>query len=290
MQFRATAKPARFAKDIVWMLAQPDAGKVTYTPANRQGPKLTVALEGLPSRNSGFGPQSIEAGIDAKGCKATASRTVRLFYPRDATNNPGSKQPNWFYYWSQTSARSGAKPAYGARAGKCAASAVSNDPDAFGYYPPSSLPSHYYICDLTKFGAEMTAKLPFWSFQKNAQGQLASIAPNVKTLTGIDTFAVTSLHESEHMRHLRLWWRKPNGQIVRRIDRRQTDADGDDMPDAAELAFNAKHGAGILSPKNKRSQQGIDDEEFFTQLVHTRWTIGSADKEDWSRPGKQWPK
>jgi len=47
-----------------------------------------------------------------------------------------------------------------------------------------------------------------------------------------------------------------------------------------------------LSP-NKKNTYGIgpdgDDEEFLAWMAETSWNAGSADKEDWAKPGKQWP-
>ncbi len=291
LQFKAHVQPAKFAKRITWTLPKFGAAKVEVIPKNAKGPKLTVRLKGLPKRNTGFGAKQVTASIRASACHATARRKVRLFFPRDAKNNPGGSNPNWFYYWSQTSARSGPAPKYGARKGHCAALRASNDPDGAGYYADNlrfALPRHYLICDLKKYGPKMKFEANIWEV-KQVSATNAAITPRPQTLTGIDTFALASLHEYEHMTHLRRWWINPNGTPIK--DRGKLDTDLDDIPDKVEQTLNNKYPTWVLKVGLKKSNSGIKDEEFYTQLVgHARFKKGAADREDWSYPGKQWPK
>ena len=122
------------------------------------------------------------------------------------------------------------------------------------------------------------------------------------TLTGIDTFALTSLHENEHMSHLRQWWLGPAGAPIDKFVRAGRDIDNDDVLDTAEAAVNATYGGEVMfwnkskdaagNPVDRRkSNAGIPDEEFYTQLkAHGRLTVGAFDKQDWAYPGKQWAK
>ena len=41
---------------------------------------------------------------------------------------------------------------------------------------------------------------------------------------------------------------------------------------------------------NPRGKEPYDDEELATWFEEAKWKIGNADKEDWAKPGKQWPR
>jgi len=114
-------------------------------------------------------------------------------------------------------------------------------------------------------------------------------------VTGIDTFAIACVHENAHYRHFTDWW-KPyrTNERLKDINRNgilddkedALDKDGDLVPDHLEEGLH-------VDPKN-RNTYGIgpngDDEEFLCWLAEAGWKIGSADKEDWAKPGKQWAK
>ena len=293
LQFQARMKPAKFAKRITWTLPKFGAANVRTTPPTANGPKLTVDLQGLPQHNTNFGAKRVLASVRTGGCNTTVERTIRLFFPRDANNNPGGKTPNWFYYWSQTTARTGVAPKYGGRQGHCSKPASNNDPDSAGHYADNfrfALPRHYLTCDLTKFGPKMAFVAPFWKIEQIPNSRVV-IKPIENTLTGIDTFGLASHHESEHMMHARKWWLKSNGAPIDKFVRPKLDQDNDDVLDAAERALNSKYRTKVLGVGERKTNAGIKDEEFYTQLLaHARWKKGAADIEDWSYPGKQWPK
>jgi len=58
----------------------------------------TVTFSGLPANNSDFGLK--KATIFLNNIKA-AEENYEVFFDRDATNNPGGSDPNWFDYWNQ---------------------------------------------------------------------------------------------------------------------------------------------------------------------------------------------
>jgi hypothetical protein len=112
-------------------------------------------------------------------------------------------------------------------------------------------------------------------------------------VTGIDTFAVACLHENAHYTHFTQWWKQyrtgDKFQDANRngiLDEKEEllDKDGDLVPDALEEGLH-------VDPKN-RNTYGIgpngDDEEFLCWMAEATWKIGSADMEDWAKPGKQW--
>lgn len=316
MTFKAKVEPAKFAKHIEWRLPKFGAGDIALAPQDAKGPELQVSLFGLPDHNSYFGPKQITALIRTKECVAVANRTVKLFYPRDAENNPGQnlgdsaknkqegypkKVPNWFYYWSQTSARVGPHPIYGGRAKDCNKAANPKDPDTAGYYPENTRwaqPNHYLICDLTSFGATMPFNAKVWGFKMVGETQMTP-APKDLNLTGIDTFALTSLHEDEHRVHSRKWWQLEPGQ--RPKSRRILDGDGDGIPNAIEPELNkeiSKELTGTADekfpfciPGVKKTWGELTDEEFYIEYkAHRKLKKGAHDGEDWSFPGKQWTK
>jgi len=86
--------------DIHW--SAPTLSGATVALSDTTGPTTTISITGLPTDNSSFGEFTIE--VWARGhfqYTCTASVTIKLFYPKDATNNAGGGVPNWFYYWSQ---------------------------------------------------------------------------------------------------------------------------------------------------------------------------------------------
>jgi len=294
LRLAAEVRPAGFADRIVWSLPTFGVGRVEVEPANLTGPILKVRLEGMPKLNRDFGPKTIEARVQAPGgCADTARTQLKVFFTRDATNNPSGTEPNWFYYWSQTSARTGPRPRYGGRQGKCAGPSGRSDPDTLAYYGLSSRyqpqATTYVICDLTRAGASMPHDDTTWTIQRIVHdgNPAVSITPHTRRLTGIDTFGLASLHENEHMSHLRRWWLPVQNNTV---FQREQDGDRDHVPDKEEREANVRYGGPVFIVGQLASNNGIDDEEFYTQLAHDRWVVGSADAEDWAYPGKQWPK
>ena len=58
----------------------------------------TITFTNLPSNNSHFGSKTVK--VKYKGTEKD-SNNIKVFFPRDETNNPGGTKPNWYYYWSQ---------------------------------------------------------------------------------------------------------------------------------------------------------------------------------------------
>ncbi|OHD66753.1 MAG: hypothetical protein A2176_11010 [Spirochaetes bacterium RBG_13_51_14] len=277
LYLKAKVTPAKYEKDIKWTIPDIKDVTCTKTPDPPVGPKVTVVYRNLPKKNSEFGKKTIVAKLDVSGCKAMDEVDIKIFFPRDAKNNPDGKDPNWFYYWVQTAAATlGSKARYDGF--KCKQEGGLGV-DMLGYYPPVSLPDHYYICDLVNAsGTEMKFKANMWKFKAGVGFQ-----NNIVTTTGIDTFYLVSLHEAEHYMHLRTWWLN-----VDKFKRRQDDNDKDDIPDKKEKNFT-KNGIRLFDPTKKQTYPGIDDEELYTELMsHEKLKAGAADKEDWAYPGKQW--
>jgi hypothetical protein len=56
----------------------------------------------LYNSNNDFGDHTVIVSFEDKdGNNVANGVTVQIFYPRDDNTNPGSGDPNWYYYWSQ---------------------------------------------------------------------------------------------------------------------------------------------------------------------------------------------
>ena len=115
-------------------------------------------------------------------------------------------------------------------------------------------------------------------------------------VTGIDTFAAASYHENGHYSHFKNWWfahkaanpfspsEDMNKNSIKDSAENQLDRDQDLIPDAHEPGLG-------FDPNKKYTYKGIkeDDEELLAWKDESKWQVGSANKEDWAKPGKQWP-
>ncbi len=285
LEIELTAKvtPQQYEADVVWEIPDIGNSQKTVNPASGKGAHVTVRYKGLPKHNMDFGEKEFVARVDTGVCKASDSRKVRVFFPRDARNSPESSLPNWFYYWSQTPARKG--PAtYGDPLGYCQSTGTRAD-NLLGYYRSKYLEDHYYICDLTNLGP----RFPF-NTVKYQGDHFVSLH-----VEGIDTFAAACWHENAHYTHFRNWWfahravhpfdpvEDFNKNSIKDSVESVLDHDNDLIPDSLEPALGFDPSKKYSFPVN------VDDEEIDTWFEESKWQIGSADKEDWAKPGKQWP-
>ncbi len=283
IELKAKVTPKIYEADIVWEIPNIGNSVKTVEPPSARGPSILVQYKGLPKNNSNFGKKSIKVKVDAGACSATDTKEVSIFFPRDAKNNPASNDPNWFYYWSQTSARKG--PAkFGDPANACGTGGNKTD-NTLGYYRNEILDSVYYICDLKKLGD----KFPFKSAQWGNNNILISTP-----VEGIDTFAAACWHENAHYTHFKWWFPykadhpKSNPEDVNKNSIKDSkevllDIDQDLLLDTKEPSMN-------LDPTTRYTYPGpYDDEEIAAWHEEAEWTIGGANKEDWAVPGKQWP-
>ncbi len=97
LEIRAEAKvePSKYEKDVVWEIEDVQGSKKTIKPT--KGSKVTITFDKLPSDNNQFGEKTITASVNGKQDQVK----VRFFFERDGKDNPGGKDPNWFYYWKQ---------------------------------------------------------------------------------------------------------------------------------------------------------------------------------------------
>jgi hypothetical protein len=263
---------------LVWELEEIHGSQMTAEPADLTGPTIKVTYTKLPWKNSGFGRKWIAVHLKVGDCQAEAASNVRIFFPAFAKNNPEGKEPNWFYYWKQTSAAIG-PVRYGGGVYLCGAGG-SRD---LGLYRNTIFDSVFYICDLRFLGDDFPFKA-----NKDDNGNLA-----VAKVYGIDTFAVACRHENAHYQHYQTWWKQyrttdrfkdTNRNGILDEKENLLDKDGDLVPDSVEPAAH-------LNPNN-RNTYGIgpdgNDEELLCWMAETEWKIGSANTQDWAKPGKQW--
>jgi hypothetical protein len=279
--FTATARatPASYSSQLVWSVEGVPGSTMTIEPANATGPSIKVTYTKLPPQNSGFGRKKLTVRLKVGDCQVGATSNVRLFFPAFAANNPGGAEPNWFYYWKQTSA--GVGPVKYAGASVHCGSGSSHR--ALGYYRNTIFDTVYYICNLRNMGDDF----PFMAKKDNN-----GIMGNVKVF-GIDTFAIACRHEYGHYTHYQTWWKQyrtddkfldTNRNGILDDKEQLLDKDGDLVPDALEPGMG-------LNPNN-RNTFGIgpdgNDEELLCWMAETNWPIGSANSQDWAKPGKQW--
>ncbi|NNG02144.1 MAG: hypothetical protein HKM93_22360 [Desulfobacteraceae bacterium] len=280
LSFTATARvtPAKYSDQLVWMIEDIPGSDMVVEPIDRTGPTITVTCKKLPYKNSSFGPKKLYVRLKVGDCEVEATSHVRIYFPAFAANNPGGSEPNWFYYWKQTSAAVG-PVRYGGTSHLCSTGA-SRD---LGYYRSTIFDSVYHICNLRNLGDDF----PFIA-KKDNNSSLGEVK-----VYGIDTFAVACRHENAHYTHSQSWWKQyhtadkfkdTNRNGILDTQEQLLDKDGDLVPDSIESGLG-------LDPSNKNTF-GIgpdgDDEELLCWMAETVWKIGSADSADWAKPGKQW--
>ncbi len=277
-------------------VAKPDAGRVLWTfpeiagvwlttdPEEGRGQYVKVTYTNLPEENADFAvADPVTASLSMCTEEVTAEMPVRFFFKLKGTRNPDDeKVPNWFYYWRQTAAGRGlprSQVQY-SPPGEC-----QDEDDAatttFGFYTPGD--SHINVCDPVTGSA--------WN---SVTGEFTD---------GIDTYAVTILHEWEHKKHYEQWWRdfdedwtartggpkyeepcvhKTCWTLEYRRARRAVDRDRDEIPDRLERSLG-------MNPKWRDTHRcKMTDEHYLAWLAEGLWPSGAADEEDWAAPGKQY--
>jgi hypothetical protein len=277
MEFTAKASPAEYEKDVEWDIPEIEGSTRTIEPASGKGSRLKIRFEGLPEQNSQFGPKTVTARLNVAGCVAEDSKTVRVFFARDAQNNPDGEFPNWFYYWKQTPA---AKPRGqainieygGTTVDKCR---ESNVPALF---LPGQSHATIHVCSLKKLGPDFPIKFPI----------LTLTPPYFKgwvTSKHIDSFAAAIIHEHEHFQ-VEFQYRYGKSDAVIAAE----DKDQDGLPDHAERGYNMDSKKYQTFMADDPEMKKIDgDEEWLAYKAMSEIRIGQFDQYDWAKPGKQWP-
>ncbi len=276
MEFNAQVTPSQYEQDVEWEVPEIEGSTLTLDPLSGKGPHLIVRYEGLPKSNSQFGPKTIKALVDVGGCQADDSKEVKVFFDRDAKNNPGGEYPNWFYYWKQTPAGRPRNQHIVLEYGGTSFDLCSQK-NVPALYKPGAGHATIHVCNLGKLGPQFPITYPILTLQP----------PYFKgfvTSTHIDSFAVAVRHEFEH------WQIDHNyrfGKSDAEIEAADTDQDG--LPDSVEpqYGFDPTKKQTFLSTHSSIKNIG-EDEEWLAYMSMSEIEPGSLDQHDWARPGKQW--
>jgi hypothetical protein len=223
----------------------------------------TATYTGLPQNNTDFGLKN--ARVKFGGNNAGEAK-FEVFFPRDATNHPSSSAnatwPNWMFYWLQTVTPLGS-PAPTFKFG------------ASSFFTPGTTEITLSSGDIGSYTAPYATNNP---------------------VQGIDNFAWTVIHESQHYKDwVDLWsnnysdWlnnRKGNGGP-------SDDKDGDRIPNNKEDAnLNGTYDGGDLydwtnynTPTAGRPSAIINDFEDWDCKRNTNAKGDHA--KDWANPGMQ---
>jgi hypothetical protein len=252
--------------DLEWELDAISGSTLTSDPNPPAGPEITFTYTRLPASNSEFGNHTLT--LSHPDVPGADHQTVQIFFPRDATNHPGTGSgvtPNWYYYWDQTSATYGTHTYRGAAGtgqtvpGQQAGTFVSYiDAEACLYHP---------------------------------NGDILGWGP----AEGIDYFAWICRHEAKHLADLSGWWPqgwhwwedgdRTNPQVIPGVM-------GDWIPDILEPTILPGHpydpndGASQADTFNY-GQDPLLDIEHYCLSTQAQWINGSADSQDWAEPGHQ---
>lgn len=284
LDLEAQIEPARLADSIEWIVPEIPGSTRSTIPASAslmpRGARLQVVYQGLPDDYKAFGRKTVTARVQVGACNVEDQREVKLFYPRDAKNNPEGKYRNWFYYWRQTPAafplgQNVRLEFGGTEFDLCTGKHV------MAIYKPDHLFKTVHICDFTeKLDRQFALTVP-----RVSRRDLSTLETyQLLTFTYIDTFAVAVLHEFAHFNHHHTWWSgKPPEQQARE------DVDHDGIPDRLEREM------GFIVPKFQTFWGDHDDfkningdEEFLAYETAYDYPVGKFDEHDWGKPGKNW--
>lgn len=244
---------------MAWAAANP-SGK-----AIGNGGFLTamVTFTGLPDKNDAFGKK--KAILQMKGRKLDEN-DYEVFFPKNATNHPctpsNSNWPNWMFYWLQT-------------------------------VEPLGSPAPDFVYGTSSY---FTAGTKTITLSDGDAGSYDAPYGANNTLCGIDNFAWTVIHESQHYKDwLDLWsnnytnWYMSHRGGVAPDD----DKDEDNIPNRVEdVNLNKTYDFGDLydwsvdnTPTAGRPPEIVDDFEDWNCQRHKN--VKGDHSKDWGDPGMQ---
>jgi hypothetical protein len=224
----------------------------------------TVTFTNLPSSNSAFGKKT--AKITCTGSFGTIEKSTdyEVFFPKNATNHPSnasnSNWPNWMFYWLQTITPLGSPTfKYGTSS----------------FFTPGTTEITLSAGDAGSYNAPYGANNP---------------------LEGIDNFAWTVIHESQHYKDWLDLWNNNYSYWLNNYSGKTTpggDKDSDFIPNRTEdVNLNGTYDTGDLydwqvynTPTAGRPASIVNDFEDWNCTRHTGVT-GNHSK-DWGAPGMQ---
>jgi hypothetical protein len=279
----ATTNHVRFDVDDIpgstktWHTNNPNGRPI----ANGSDLSATLYFTNLPPSNSAFGLTFARVFLDGA---AVDQRCFWVFYTADAYNYPGSPTPprldepseqpaafyippNYFYYYMQTKAAEGVS------------SACCESP-RFDWRRSKTL---------TPKTARLpgTPAVPYWIESRDRRSGREIHAPGAnggQTLGYIDLFAWACRHEKRHHDNYHAWWPGNPPGYVASVD----GVDGDMIPANLEPSLE---GGPYRPDKFKTFEDDArdDDDERYTCITASPWTVRDRDPEDWACPGKNYP-
>jgi hypothetical protein len=95
IEAKAKVEPAKYAGEVEWDVENIEGSQKTIDPL--KGEQVRVIFNGLPAKSNQFGKKKITARVRGKEDQVT----IKVFFRKDAKDNPEGNYPNWFYYWRQ---------------------------------------------------------------------------------------------------------------------------------------------------------------------------------------------
>jgi hypothetical protein len=249
----ASINPASYGPDIEWSMTNISGSNLQ--PGDHKGLQTSFDYKNLPPDNNQFGEKMIIAALPSH--KIADTVIVKIYFPKDATNNPGNNHdPNWYYYWKQ--AISGTW--------NCVYGGNDCKPKDNGYFKHDHYTSEgfFHICP------------------NAAKSSSIDLSGSTYYFEGIDNLGQALIHEDFHLRSWQIWWGSNNYNPT--VD----DFDGDYIPNDVEL--------NMRPPTNPADEYSLDPvkREFsdwevlaFSYCIGS-WRIGSSDNKDWANPGHQY--
>jgi hypothetical protein len=251
---KANVEPEKYKKDVRWEIQDIQGSKKTIKP--EKGAEVTIIFDKLPSDNNQFGEKTITASVNGKQDQVK----IRVFFERDARDNPERKDPNWFYYWKQ--------------------GAVVGLKD-FAYKPKGS----YYDprSDQLVISDEAKGKLPSGTVPLKPQvtrwGELKPCTVQgsitLKATDGVYSAARVVAHELEHQR-------------LARLALQGRDGDGDLVPDDLEKTSPFCLDSKLTNTHDIAVDDGASgDSEVLAIEAESKSTDRVKRELDWASPGSQ---
>ncbi|MBO5941555.1 MAG: hypothetical protein J6R18_10220 [Kiritimatiellae bacterium] len=202
----------------------------------------TVAFTGLPDKNDAFGKKKAILLLNGR---MLDENDYEVFFPKNATNHPctpsNSNWPNWMFYWLQT-------------------------------VEPLGSPAPDFVYGTSSY---FTAGTKIIALSDGDAGSYNAPYGANNTLCGIDNFAWTVIHESQHYKDWQDFWANNVSNHRSHVGGVELcdDKDGDRIPNGIEDANQN----GIYEP----SIDLYDWQQYNTPTPHRPSTIIN-DFEDWN--------
>ena len=274
----AEVTPAEMEEQVEWTLEGIGDAEIEISP--EKGATVEIRVKGLPENNEDFGEKTLTARIPGDSDETT----LKIFFWPTAMNHPGEgngETPNWFHYWSQTSAAGGHSSNLRYKANLPAMNRPGD----------SVLARHERTDDFIYF-SDLTHSSKVCTRRAEAITPAGIPAPSGENASGIDCFGELVLHEARHRFEWHKWWLDGTNQLTRFVHQLTEDGDADYVPQWLEenepgCSDNNQYSCSNR-PQFKSEPANVPDTELYAYYEGWKWVVASADEEDWSHCGKQW--